>query len=148
LVIGIPLAAIAVAGLLALLSKSKSEATVNDGIFPAAGGSGYGKRVLTGPEGSIQLNNKDTVIAGTNLFGNDVKSEPGKSPQMGNQGEIKIKSGGSDMSAVIAAINNLASRPINVKTSVQLDGKELATMQGKYPNEAGDANGQVAYKIA
>jgi uncharacterized membrane protein len=146
--LGIPLAAIAVAGLFSLLSKSKSEATVNDGVFPAAGGSGYGKRVLTGPEGSIQLNNKDTVIAGTNLFGNDVKSEPGKSPQMGNQGEIKIKSGGSDMSAVIAAINNLASRPINVKTSVQLDGKELATMQGKYPNEAGDANGQVAYKIA
>ena len=109
---------------------------------------GYGKRTLLGPEGAIQLNDKDTVIAGTNLFGNDVKSEPGKSTQMSNQGEIKIKSGGSDMSAVIAAINNLASRPINVKTSVQLDGKELATMQGKYPNEAGDANGQVAYKIA
>jgi len=28
---------------------------------------GYGKRVLTGPEGSIALNNNDTVIAGTNL---------------------------------------------------------------------------------
>ena len=40
----------------------------------------------------------------------------------------------------------LASRPI--QTSVQLDGKELATMQGKYPNEAGDANGQVAYQMS
>ena len=67
---------------------------------------------------------------------------------MGSKGEIKVKSEGSDMSAVIAAINNLASRPINVKTSVQLNGKELATMQGEYPNEAGDANGKVAYKIA
>jgi hypothetical protein len=120
----------------------------DDIMSPGGSGGGYGNRTLFGPEGAIQLNDKDTVIAGTNLFGNDVKSEPGKSPQMGNQGEIKIKSGGSDMSAVIAAINNLASRPINVKTSVQLDGKELATMQGKYPNEAGDANGQVAYKIA
>jgi hypothetical protein len=146
--LGIPLAAVAVAGLFSLLAKSKSEATVNDGVFPAAGGSGYGKRVLTGPEGSIQLNDKDTVIAGTNLFGNDVKSEPGKSTQMGNKGEIKVKSEGGDMSAVIAAINNLASRPINVKTSVQLNGKELATIQGEYPNEAGDANGKVAYKIA
>ena len=109
---------------------------------------GYGKRTLLGPEGAIQLNDKDTVIAGKNLIGNDVKSEPGKSTQMGSKGEIKVKSEGGDMSAVIAAINNLASRPINVKTSVQLDGKELATMQGKYPNEAGDANGQVAYKIA
>ena len=131
----------AVIGLIASL-------TADDMVSPAPGGAGYGKRTLLGPEGAIQLNDKDTIIAGTNLFGNDVKSEPGKSPQMGNQGEIKIKSGGGDMSAVIAAINNLASRPINVKTSVQLDGKELATMQGKYPNEAGDANGQVAYKIA
>ena len=182
--LGIPLAAIAVAGLFSLLSKSKSEAKVNDGIFPAAGGSGYGKRVLTGPEGSIQLNNKDTVIAGTNLFGDDVKSspnkptqmeekgeikvksgggdiiagtnlfgddvksKPGKSTEMGSKSEIKVKSEGGDMSAVIAAINNLASRPIHVKTSIQLDGKELATIQGKYPNEAGDANGKVAYKIA
>jgi hypothetical protein len=54
---------------------------------------------------------------------------------------------------VIQAINGLrsdlkalASRPIH--TSVQLDGKELATMQGKYPNEAGDANGQVAYQMS
>jgi hypothetical protein len=117
-------------------------------VSPAPGGAGYGKRTLLGPEGAIQLNDKDTIIAGTNLFGNDVKSEPGKSTQMGNKGEIKVKSEGGDMSAVIAAINNLASRPINVKTSVQLNGKELATIQGEYPNEAGDANGKVAYKIA
>jgi hypothetical protein len=136
-----------IAGVMASISSAKST-TANDGIFPAAGGSGYGKRVLTGPEGSIQLNNKDTVIAGTNLFGDDVKSSPNKSTQMGNKGEIKVKSEGGDMSAVIAAINNLASRPINVKTSVQLNGKELATIQGEYPNEAGDANGKVAYKIA
>ena len=30
--------------------------------------SGYGTRTLFGPEGAIALNNKDTVIAGTNLF--------------------------------------------------------------------------------
>lgn len=30
---------------------------------------GYGDRVLSGPEGSIALNNEDTVIAGTDLFG-------------------------------------------------------------------------------
>jgi hypothetical protein len=120
----------------------------DDIMSPGGSGGGYGNRTLFGPEGAIQLNNKDTVIAGTNLFGNDVKSEPGKSTQMGGKGEIKVKSEGGDMSALIAAINNLASRPINVKTSVQLDGKELATMQGKYPNEAGDANGQVAYQMS
>jgi len=39
--------------------------------------SGYGNRVLLHPEGAIALNNKDTVIAGTNLFrGDDVVSGP------------------------------------------------------------------------
>ena len=36
---------------------------------------GYGKRTLLAPEGAFALNNKDTVIAGTNLFkGDDVIS--------------------------------------------------------------------------
>ena len=39
--------------------------------------SGYGKRTLLLPEGAIALNNRDTVIAGTNLFkGDDVVSQP------------------------------------------------------------------------
>lgn len=41
---------------------------------------GYGQRTLFGPEGAIALNDKDTVIAGTNLFdgkkGDDVVSAP------------------------------------------------------------------------
>jgi hypothetical protein len=41
--------------------------TADDMVAPA----GYGDKVLKGPEGSIALNNKDSVIAGTNLFGNE-----------------------------------------------------------------------------
>ena len=38
---------------------------------------GYGTRVLSTPEGSIALNNKDTIIAGTDLMqGDDVISSP------------------------------------------------------------------------
>jgi hypothetical protein len=50
----------------------------NDMMSPGESGGGYGKRTLFGPEGAIQLNDKDTVIAGTNLFdkGNDVYSGP------------------------------------------------------------------------
>jgi hypothetical protein len=50
----------------------------NDIMSPGGNGSGYGKRTLFGPEGAIQLNDKDTVIAGTNLFdkGDDVMSAP------------------------------------------------------------------------
>ena len=106
---------------------------------------GYGKRTLLGPEGAIQLNDKDTVIAGTNLFGNDVKSEPGKATQMGNKGEIKLKSEGSDMSAVIAAINALANRPINVS----IDGKKvIEATTGANPNTQGDENRKNSYKMS
>jgi hypothetical protein len=106
---------------------------------------GYGKRTLLGPEGAIQLNDKDTVIAGTNLFGNDVKSEPGKATQMGNKGEIKLKSEGGDMSAVIAAINALANRPINVS----IDGKKvIEATTGANPNTQGDENRKNSYKMS
>jgi hypothetical protein len=41
----------------------------NDMVSPGGGGGdGYGQRTLLGPEGAIRLNDKDTVIAGTNLF--------------------------------------------------------------------------------
>jgi hypothetical protein len=52
---------------------------MNDGIIsPSSGGGGYGDRTLFGPEGAISFNNKDTIVAGTNLFskGDDVMSGP------------------------------------------------------------------------
>jgi hypothetical protein len=110
---------------------------------------GYGKRTLLGPEGAIQLNDKDTVIAGTNLFGNDVASEPGKSTKMGGKGEIKL---GGDSSAVVNAImelrkdvNALANRPINVS----IDGKKvIEATTGAQPNTQGDENRKNSYKMS
>jgi hypothetical protein len=40
----------------------------DDVLSPGGNSTGYGKRTLFGPEGAIQLNNKDTIIAGTDLF--------------------------------------------------------------------------------
>jgi hypothetical protein len=50
----------------------------DDVLSPGKGASGYGSRTLFGPEGAIALNNKDTVIAGTDLFkkGDDVAMRP------------------------------------------------------------------------
>ena len=50
----------------------------DDVLSPGKGASGYGSRTLFGPEGAIALNNKDTVIAGTDLFkkGDDVAMKP------------------------------------------------------------------------
>ena len=121
----------------------------DDIMSPAPGGTGYGKRTLFGPEGAIQLNDKDTVIAGTNLFGNDVASEPGKSTQMGGKGAIKLN---GDSSAVVNAImelrkdvNALANRPI----SVSIDGKKvIEATTGAQPNTQGDENRKNSYKMS
>ena len=128
--------------------------TADDMMSQGQGSSGYGKRTLFGPEGAIQLNNKDTVIAGTNLFGDDTVSEPGKSTKMGSEGEIKIKTEGGkgmDMSSVVNAISALgakveavANRPINVNA----DGKKIieATTNAR-PIESGEAVAKNSYKI-
>jgi hypothetical protein len=73
-VVGPILAGAAIAGGIALINSYKAD----DMMSPGESGGGYGKRTLFGPEGAIQLNDKDTVIAGTNLFdkGNDVYSGP------------------------------------------------------------------------
>jgi hypothetical protein len=140
-----PLGIAIVAGLIGAGIASLALLTADDMVAPASGGSGYGKRTLLGPEGAIQLNNKDTVIAGTNLFGDDVSSKPNKATQMGNKGEIKLKSEGSDMSAVITAINNLANRPINVS----IDGKKvIEATTGAQPNTQGDESRKNSYRMS
>jgi hypothetical protein len=55
--------------------------TADDMMSPGESSSGYGKRTLFGPEGAIQLNDKDTVIAGTNLFDKETNSTS-NSPQV------------------------------------------------------------------
>jgi hypothetical protein len=75
---GMALAGAFIASLMGELGKA------DDMISP-----GYGERTLFGPEGAIALNNKDTVIAGTNLFdgskGDDVVSAPKGAIKMNQQ---------------------------------------------------------------
>jgi hypothetical protein len=62
--------------------------------------SGYGTRTLTGPEGAIQLNNKDTVIAGTNLFDKSSTDNSALSATMLQVGAMivaAIKNGGINL---------------------------------------------------
>lgn len=73
------LAGVAAAGVAgaAIANMITSNSEEGDDVLskPQGASGGYGSRVLLGPEGAISLNNKDTVIAGTDLFrGNDVIS--------------------------------------------------------------------------
>jgi hypothetical protein len=115
--IGWILGGIAAAGVVALGASlmTKGDDVVSEG--------GYGKRTLLSPEGAIQLNDKDTVIAGTNLGGGETES-------------VKSTSG-IDLSPMISAINQVttAVNALNAKKwDVYLDSKVVGTglMQKSY----------------
>mgnify|MGYP003624914593 CR=1 FL=1 len=92
----------------------------NDIMSPGENSSGYGKRTLFGPEGAIALNNKDTVIAGTNLFpkGDDVVSGPAGAIQMPDNSEAKRTN---------ALLEALINKPA---PKVQMDSIEVGTVSG------------------
>ena len=78
-----------IAGAAAALALGYSYYSKADDMVSPGAASGYGSRMLTGPEGAIALNNRDTVIAGTDLF----SSQPGaaSSPQNNNIVVAEVK---------------------------------------------------------
>jgi hypothetical protein len=110
---GVPLAIAAVAGLSALAYSFFNKG--DDVVSPGAGGSGYGNRVLFGPEGAISFNNKDTIVAGTNLFGDDVVSGPKGTVNKGNDG----------LAQEMREIKTILSQILYKEGSVTLDGNKV-----------------------
>ena len=79
---------------------------MNDGVQgPVGGGKPGYSRTMFGPEGAISFNDKDTIVAGTNLGG-----EGG---------------GGSTNSAELARIANLLERLLNKEGGVYIDGNKV-----------------------
>ena len=117
-VVGVALGIAAAAGVAALAYKY-----MNDGVIsPTSGGSGYGDRVLYGPEGAISLNNKDTIVAGTNLFGNDVASGP-EAPRAAGGGE----GGGGAVVAELQRVSALLQQILSKEGAVMIDGNKVGT---------------------
>jgi hypothetical protein len=81
---------------------------------------GYGKRTLLSPEGAIKLNDKDTVIAGTDLGGGSGNSMP----------QIDLTPMISAINEVRAAVDRLYSKD----TSINMDSKKVGStlVQGSY----------------
>jgi hypothetical protein len=80
-------------------------ATGDDMLSPP---SGYGSRTLIGPEGAIQLNNKDTIIAGTNLFdksssGNDSTNARATVPAKSSVDNVELSNTMLQVGAMIVA---------------------------------------------
>lgn len=78
-----------------------------DDVF-SPGGGGYGNRTLMGPEGAIALNDKDDIIAGTDLFNKE-----------------KSGGGGGNNSAELGRIANLLEQLLNKEGGVYIDGNKV-----------------------
>ena len=89
-----------------------------DDLMSPGGGSGYGSRTLMGPEGAIALNNKDTIIAGTNLF----PKESGTSSS-----QTIIQQDNSESKKTNALLEALINKPA---PKVQMDSIEVGTVAG------------------
>ena len=109
---GIALAAGATA--YAFLSSKKGDDVMSEG--------GYGKRTLLSPEGAIKLNDKDTVIAGTDLGGGEKSNSSNMS--------VDLTPMISAINEVKAAVDNLINRPV----ILNIDGKQVGSsmVQGSY----------------
>lgn len=117
----------AAAGLL-LAGGIYAASSMNDGVIDPKGG-----MIVSGPEGSIQLNKKDSIIAGTNLGG---KGGDSSSTSGNNSSEIR------ELKNMMAAI---ANRPINVS----IDGKKvIEATTGAQPNTQGDESRKNSYRMS
>jgi len=136
--------AVAAATIGAGLGALAMYAVMNDGIIGPSGGSGYGDRVLFGPEGAISFNNKDTIVAGTDLLpkkANDMISSPAGAVSMGGDSGVR-----EEIKSLKEAIMALATRPVNV--AVNADGKAIVELKGNYPNEDGLATAKNGFQIS
>lgn len=115
-----------IASIMGAVNSAKSNAKqVNDGVISPTGG-----MLVSGPEGSIQLNKKDSIIAGTNLGGGGNGNGGNSSTEM------------RELKNMVAAI---ANRPINVS----IDGKKvIEATTGAQPNTTGDESRKNSYRIS
>lgn len=109
---------IAPAAAAAALAYGYSLMTADDAMIPPVGEGGPGySRVLSGPEGSIALNDKDSIIAGTDLAG----GEGGAAPSGGG-------GGGMDIGPLVAAVqqtNALLSQMVKSPPPVLIGDEAL-----------------------
>jgi hypothetical protein len=78
---------------------------------------GYGKRTLLAPEGAIKLNDKDTIIAGTNLGGGEGTQAPVSSPSI-------------DLSPLLAKMdqmNTILNQILSKEGTIMLDSTKVGT---------------------
>ena len=103
--VGLPLAFGAAAGVYALYDAVQAD----DLLSPGQNSDGYGDRMILGPEGAFALNNRDTVVAGTNLTQNTVNNN-------------------NTTTQAAAPAAAAPTGPINMNVVLSIDGSEIRTV--------------------
>ena len=96
---------------------------MNDGIIPPS--SGKGGRTLFGPEGSIQFNDKDTIVAGTDLFGNSSKSMNDGIIPSSTPTQTSSAGGESMMIMELQKVTALLQQLLSKEGNVMIDGNKV-----------------------
>jgi hypothetical protein len=116
---GLAIGGAVVGGVASLISKSTKE---DDMVSP-----GYGKRVLSMPEGSIALNDKDTIVAGTNLTQNSIINNTSPSTQTTSTVNTTTQMM-ADNSSELKAIKNVLEKIATNEGSININGTKFGTV--------------------
>lgn len=125
---------------------------MSDGIIPPTNNGGFGDRVMYGPKGAISFNNKDTIVAGTDLFAKrandymapagsiEMINPPPKDPPPPNDNFT------NNMDEFKKLLIDLSSRPIANNIQIGAESIIKATT-GTESNKEGLARSQNAFQL-
>ena len=85
---------------------------------------GYGKRTLSTPEGTIAFNNKDTIVAGTNLDQNTVINQSNNLPPQQTIAPVNNSRMEGELSAIKRVLENIATK----EGTVSMNGTKFGTV--------------------
>jgi uncharacterized membrane protein len=115
-----------IAGIAAVAGTIAALTSINDGIIDPKGG-----LVVSGEKGTYKLNEKDSIIAGTNLFGENKKSNTTKEKSIFDKiGDALTPTVNVDLSPLIErmmAVENVLVQILNKEGGVYLDGTKVGT---------------------
>ena len=120
-----PLLGVAAVAGAVLAYKGIQALTMDDGIIP-----GYGKRVLSTPEGKIAFNDKDTIVAGTNLEQNSVINKPTTNSMVSNNNTTQTVApvNNARMEGELSAIKRVLENIANKEGTVSMNGTKFGTV--------------------
>jgi hypothetical protein len=102
--------------------------TADDLLSPASNKGGYGDRVLLSPEGTFSFNNRDTILAGTDLTPvNDFSSAPAGTVSGDVKGAIEKQ---KELIAEVKRTNQLLGQILGKEGKVTMDGNKVGTSVG------------------